>query len=182
MTRSLFARGPRSATVAGVLAAGFGFAVLTLSRRGLSADALAWALVQLGLAGIAAYDLITRRIRNLVTVPGALLAILLRTILEPGKLLEVLVAGVIVFLAFLALALVLQGGSGMGDAKLAGMLGFMLGSAVVPALLIGTVAGGILGAAVLARSRSKRTTIAYGPYLALGAAIAIVAFDPPPLV
>ena len=74
MTRSLFARGPRSATVAGVLAAGFGFAVLTLSRRGLSADALAWALVQLGLAGIAAYDLITRRIRNLVTVPGALLA------------------------------------------------------------------------------------------------------------
>jgi leader peptidase (prepilin peptidase)/N-methyltransferase len=143
---------------------------------------VSWALVQLALAGIAAYDLITRRIRNFVTAPGALLAILLRAIFEPSKLVEVLIAGAIVFLAFLALALVLQGGFGMGDAKLAGMLGFVLGSAVVPALLIGTAAGGILGAAVLARSRSKRKTIAYGPYLALGAAIAIVAFDPPPLV
>ena len=124
----------------------------------------------------------TRRIRNLVTLPGALLAVVLRAAFERGALLEVIVAGAVVLAAFVALALMLPGGFGMGDAKLAGLLGFLLGSSVVPALLIGTLAGGAIGAVLLARSRSRGATIAYGPYLALGAAIAIVAFNPPRLV
>jgi leader peptidase (prepilin peptidase)/N-methyltransferase len=115
-------------------------------------------------------------------VPGTLVAITLRAAFERDALVEILVAGAVVFVAFLVLALVLRSGFGMGDAKLAGMLGFLLGAAVVPALLIGTLAGGVIGAVFLARYRSKGTTIAYGPYLALGAAIAILAFDPPPLV
>jgi leader peptidase (prepilin peptidase)/N-methyltransferase len=172
----------RRAAIAAVLVIGLAFAVATLWRRGLSADGLAWSFVQLALAGVAAYDLATRRIRNLVTVPGSLLAVALRAAFERDALIEVVVAGVIVFLLFLALAFALHGGFGMGDVKLAGMLGFLLGAAVIPALLRGTVAGGLIGAALLARDRSRGTTIAYGPYLALGAAIAVLAFDPPSLV
>jgi leader peptidase (prepilin peptidase) / N-methyltransferase len=172
----------RQWALGGVLVAGLAFAAATLARRGLSVDGFAWAVAQLLLAAVAAYDLATRRIRNLVTVPGSLLAVLLRVVFERGALVEVCIAGVVVFAAFLILSLVLSGGFGMGDVKLAGMLGFLLGSAVVSALLIGTLAGGIIGTAVLARSRSRATTIAYGPYLTLGAAIAILAFHPPSLV
>jgi leader peptidase (prepilin peptidase)/N-methyltransferase len=172
----------RQWALGGVLVAGPAFAAATLARRGFDADGLAWAVAQLLLAAVAAYDLATRRIRNLVTVPGSLLAVVLRVAFERGALVEVCIAGVVVFAAFLTLSLVLGAGFGEGDAKLAGMLGFLLGSAVVPALLVGTLAGGIIGVAVLARSRSRKATIAYGPYLALGAAIAILAFNPPSLV
>jgi leader peptidase (prepilin peptidase)/N-methyltransferase len=172
----------RRAALLSVLVAGTGFAAATLVRRGYDADAWAWAGWQLALGGIAAYDLATRRIRNLVTLPGSIVAIAMRAVFERGALTEVVVAGVAVFFVFLILALLLRGGFGMGDAKLAGMLGFVLGSAVIPALLIGTVAGGVIGAALLARFRSRRTTIAYGPYLALGGAITILAFDLPPLI
>jgi leader peptidase (prepilin peptidase) / N-methyltransferase len=172
----------RQWALAGVLVAGLAFAAATLVRWGLSADGVAWGVVQVLLAAVAAYDLATRRIRNFVTVPGSLVAVLLRVAFEREALVEICVAGLVVFAAFLILALFLGGGFGMGDAKLAGMLGFLLGSAVVPALLIGTVAGGIIGAVVLALSRSRKTTIAYGPYLALGAAISILAFSPPSLI
>ena len=77
MMRRLVARRDHQAAIAGVLAAGLAFAAATLVRRGLTANGCAWAVVQVALAGIAAYDIATRRIRNLVTVPGSLLAILL---------------------------------------------------------------------------------------------------------
>jgi prepilin signal peptidase PulO-like enzyme (type II secretory pathway) len=182
MMRRPVARRDHQAAIAGVLAAGVAFAAATLAHQGLTANGCAWAVVQLTLAAIAAYDIATRRIRNLVTVPGSLLAILLRAVFVREALLEVVLAGVIVFAAFLVLALVLRGGFGIGDAKLAGMLGFLLGAAVVPALLIGTVTGGVVGALVLARSRVRGATIAYGPYLAFGAAIAILVFSPPDLL
>jgi leader peptidase (prepilin peptidase)/N-methyltransferase len=158
-------------------------AVGTLIRFGFSAGAVLWTLVQIVLVGLAAYDLATRRLPNLVTVPVSLLAIGARGAFERSALVEVIVAGVVAFGVFLLLALLLRGGLGMGDVKLAGMLGFLLGRAVAPALLIGVFAGGILAAALLIGSAAnRRSTIAYGPYLALGGAVAILAFNPPPLV
>jgi len=171
----------RQAALAGIAATGLVFVVATLVRRGFSGEGFAWAVVQLLLAAVAAYDVATRRIRNFVTLPGAALAVLLRALFERSALVEVIVAGAVVFASFLALALLLPAGFGMGDAKLAGMLGFLLGSAVVPALLIGTLSGGVVGAMLLARSRSRGQTIAYGPYLALGAAVTILLFKPPDL-
>jgi prepilin signal peptidase PulO-like enzyme (type II secretory pathway) len=60
----------------------------------------------------------------------------------------------------------------------------VLGKVVLLALALGTGAGAIAAVAVLIRrgAAGRRTTIAYGPYLALGAALGIVAFGPPPLV
>ena len=181
MTGRLFRGHGRQAAFTVITAVGVGFAAATVVRRDLSGEAFAWAGVQLGLAAIAAYDVATRRIRNYVTLPGSILAVVLRAVFERNALVEVIVAGIVVFVGFLALALRLPMGFGMGDVKLAGMLGFLLGSAVVAALLIGTVAGGVIAAAVLARSRSREQTIAYGPYLAFGAAVTILAFNPPDL-
>jgi leader peptidase (prepilin peptidase)/N-methyltransferase len=149
---------------------------------GVSANALAWAVVQIVLAGVAADDIANRRVKNVVTVPVSLAAVLLRAAFERSALAEVVVAGFVYFLVFLALSLFMRGGLGMGDVKLAGMLGFVLGWTGVPALLIGTVVGGVVAAVLLSRERGRRATMAYGPYLAFGAAVAILIAHPPPLI
>ena len=165
------------------VAAAIALAAGCFVRYGLGIEAAAWSVAQAVLVGLAAYDLALRRLPNAVTVPTAVLAVLLRLAFERSVLGEVLVAGVAAFAAFLLLALVLRGGVGMGDVKLAGMLGFLLGGAVLAALVIGAVAGGVAAVVVLARPGSdRRTAFAYGPYLALGGAIAILGFNPPPLV
>src|SRR6476469_8889925 len=148
--------------------AGVVLAVATVVRMGFSANSVAWGLMQVVLVGVAAYDLHNRRVKNAVTVPVSALALLLRIAFNRGDFLEVLVPGLVAFLAFLALALILRGGLGMGDVKLAGMLGFLLGEKVLPALFVGTVAGGIAAAFLLTRSTGRRATMAYGPSLALG--------------
>jgi leader peptidase (prepilin peptidase) / N-methyltransferase len=60
---------------------------------------------------------------------------------------------------------------GMGDVKLAGVIGLMTGyPVVVTALVAGIVLGGVAAAVLLiARRVGRKTPIAYAPYLALGA-------------
>jgi leader peptidase (prepilin peptidase)/N-methyltransferase len=154
----------------------------TVIHLGFSADALAWAVVQVVLVGVTVYDFANRRIKNAVTVPVAVVAVLLRVAFERSSLAEVVVAGVVTFVAFFALALVLRGGLGMGDVKLGAMLGFLLGFSVLPALFVGAIAGGVGAAVVLSRSTGKRATMAYGPYLALGGSLAIIFSSPPHLI
>jgi leader peptidase (prepilin peptidase)/N-methyltransferase len=61
---------------------------------------------------------------------------------------------------------------GMGDVKLAGMMGLFLGRAVGPAMLVALVAGSVVGALIIARlgaACGRKTAIPFGPYLAFGA-------------
>jgi leader peptidase (prepilin peptidase)/N-methyltransferase len=155
--------------------------VATVVRDGVSADAVAWAVVQVVLVGVAVYDFVNRRVKNAVTVPVSIVALALRAAFNRGDFVEVLVGGVVAFLAFFALALILRGGLGMGDVKLAGMLGFLLGEKVLAALFLGAIAGGVAGLIILTRSPGRRSTMAYGPYLALGAAAVILFSHPPAL-
>jgi len=135
------------------------------------------------LVALAAYDVESRRLPNRITLPVAAAAVVLRVIFERDALREVVLAGVISFVVFWVLALVMRGGLGMGDVKLAGMLGFLLGNAVVVALALGVLAGGVWSVILLGSGRAGlRSSIAYGQFLALGGAVAILAANPPPLV
>lgn len=157
--------------------------VATLLRHGLTADAVVFALVQVLLVWLAAIDLASHRLPNALTIPSSLGAIALRALFERGTLGDALIAGCGALALFALLSVILRGGIGMGDVKLAGMLGFVLGSAVVPALVIGVFAGALAAVVLLAlRSATLGTRIAYGPYLALGGAIAILTAHPSPLV
>lgn len=121
-------------------------------------------------------DLEHRIIPNRITALGAVLALALGLALdpagEPGRLIAGAAAGGFLLIA----ALAYPGGMGMGDVKLAGMMGLFLGAAVAPALLIAMIAGVVVGAVVIARKGAeagRKTPVPFGPSLALGALVAI---------
>jgi leader peptidase (prepilin peptidase)/N-methyltransferase len=147
-------------------------------------SAALYAVVQVILVAVAVIDLATRRIPNELIGALVVLALVPRAIGDRTVILESVVAGLVVFAVALLLGFVARGGLGMGDVKLAAALGFVLGKVVLPALVLGTAVGAAAGLAVIARQgrAGRRATIAYGPYLALGGASAILLFGPPPLV
>lgn len=173
----------RRRSIVAVAAVGVGLAGLTLARRGLDADGVAWTLVVVLLGWIAAVDLLTRRVPNAITLPAAVAVLALRALFARDVIAETALAGVIAFAVFLALAMLMRGGFGMGDVKLAALIGLLLGRSAAEALFIGVLAGGLASLAIFARTRSRRSTLAYAPYLCAGAAVMIVlATDVPALI
>jgi leader peptidase (prepilin peptidase) / N-methyltransferase len=146
-----------------------------LARHSTSAIALSVVLILL-VVPAALIDLEYRIIPNRITALGAVLALGIGLALdppgEPARLIAAAAAGGFLLLA----ALAYPGGMGMGDVKLAGMMGLFLGAAVAPALLIALLAGVLLGTVVIARKgaqEGRKTAIPFGPFLALGALVAI---------
>jgi leader peptidase (prepilin peptidase)/N-methyltransferase len=126
-------------------------------------------------------DLEHRIIPNRLTMLGAIVAIVLGTALDPAGEPERLIAGIAAGGFLLLAALAYPGGMGMGDVKLAGVMGLFLGLAVAPAILIALLAGVLYGALVIAREGARagrKTAVPFGPFLALGAIVAIYAGQP----
>jgi leader peptidase (prepilin peptidase) / N-methyltransferase len=121
-------------------------------------------------------DLEHRIIPNRITALGAVLALLIGLALDPAGEPARLIAGAGAGGFLLLGALAYPGGMGMGDVKLAGMMGLFLGAAVAPALLVALLAGVALGVVVIARKGAhagRKTAIPFGPFLALGALLAV---------
>jgi len=76
---------------------------------------------------------------------------------------------------FFFIGLVGRGAMGMGDVKLAGLIGLLSGfPAVFSALLLGVVFGGVAALAAILMGKGRKSTIAYAPWLSLGALVTIV--------
>ena len=123
-------------------------------------------------------DLEYRIIPNRITALGAILAVGIGLALDPGGEPERLIAGAGAGGFLLLAALAYPGGMGMGDVKLAGMMGLFLGAAVAPAILIALLSGVVLGVVVIARKgaqEGRKTAVPFGPFLALGALSTIFA-------
>ncbi len=120
-------------------------------------------------------DLRTRRIPNVITYPLFILALVARPdgigIVPVGNLAAAGVA--FAFFVFFTV----RGWMGMGDAKLAALIALASGPALGAMALWGAfVAGGLVGVVLLAARRVRRgDAIAFGPFLALGGAVAAVA-------
>lgn len=85
-----------------------------------------------------------------------------------------LVAGAASAAFFLAVALVFPAGMGMGDVKLAGMLGFFLGPAVIVGLFLGFLLGAVIGIGLIVAGRKgRKSRVPFGPFLAVGAMVAL---------
>jgi leader peptidase (prepilin peptidase)/N-methyltransferase len=127
------------------------------------------------LVPITLIDLDHRIIPNRITGPAAVAALVAVAALDPDFLVEAIVAGIAGGGFFLIAALLYPRGMGMGDVKLAAVLGLYLGRAVAPAILIALVSGVFVGAAIMVRKgavEGRKTAVPFGPFLALGGLIA----------
>ncbi len=126
-------------------------------------------------------DLEHRIIPNRLTGAGALLALGLGGALDPAGEPARLIAGAAAGGFLLLAALAYPGGMGMGDVKLAGVMGLFLGTAVAPAILVALLSGVLAGAAIIARKGARagrKTAVPFGPFLALGGIVAVFAGQP----
>jgi leader peptidase (prepilin peptidase)/N-methyltransferase len=126
---------------------------------------------------VAAIDLEHRIVPNKVLLPAAVYAVAVSPLVRPEDLLELAIAGSAAFAFMLAAALAYPAGMGMGDVKLAGVMGLYLGLAVAPALLIAFAAGSVVGIALMARhgAGARKRGVPFAPFMALGGLVALVA-------
>jgi leader peptidase (prepilin peptidase) / N-methyltransferase len=125
-------------------------------------------------------DLDFRIIPNVLMAIGAVVAIVLVALTESGDLVQHLIAAAAAGGFFLIAALAYPAGMGMGDVKLAGVMGLYLGRAVAPAIFVALVAGTVIGAVIIARygaREGRKKGIPFGPWLALGGVVGLFAGD-----
>jgi prepilin signal peptidase PulO-like enzyme (type II secretory pathway) len=157
------------------LAAALLVAPVALWRLGVGAEGIVGVLFFAVLAVLAVKDIEKQRIPNVIVLPATAAMLLAVGILQPHHLLEAVLAAVAAA-AFLFLPSVLaKGGVGLGDVKLALLLGAALGRGVAVALLLGCLAASLAGVTLLVRngSAARKTAVPFAPFLAFGAVAAI---------
>jgi leader peptidase (prepilin peptidase) / N-methyltransferase len=153
---------------------------LVVLAKGLDKDAVIPLVMVLLLVPVTLIDLDHRIIPNKLMILGAVLAPALVVWLEPDAIVEHLIAGAAAGGFFLLAVLAYPRGMGVGDIKLAGVLGLFLGRAVGPAVFIALVSGTLVGALIMARkgvAEGRKTAVPFGPFLALGGVVALFAGD-----
>ncbi|MEO9223830.1 MAG: A24 family peptidase [Acidimicrobiales bacterium] len=153
-------------------------------RFGASAPLIPYGLVFSGALVLAIVDLRTYRLPDRLTFPmlygsGALVVVLSLVRHDAVRILYA-AGGSLLFFGFLgAMALISPKGMGWGDVKLGRLLGLWLGwlspLLVVYALLIAGLVGVAVGVVALVARRGRSAPYPFGPWLALGAVVAIVA-------
>jgi leader peptidase (prepilin peptidase)/N-methyltransferase len=142
---------------------------------GLTAKAAAAAIACGALVVVTATDLERRIVPNRVVLPAAAAVLALQTASHPSPEWALGAVGASGFL-FLA-ALAYPGGMGMGDVKLALLIGALLGRTTPVGLMLGLLFALVPSAVLLARhgGRARRLAIPLAPFLAAGAVVALFA-------
>ncbi|WP_320672659.1 prepilin peptidase [Patulibacter defluvii] len=154
---------------------------LVAAVAGDTVDVVLGIVLVTALVPITLIDLDHQRIPNVITYPAAVVALVAGTALDPGGELARVAAGAGAALFLLVPAIIRPDGMGIGDVKLAGVLGLCLGPAVAVAILAALVVGSLTGALLAARhgvQSARKMRIPFGPYLAVGGVIGIVAGQP----
>jgi len=140
--------------------------------RGAVAASLAALLVVL-----TAIDLERRLLPNAIVLPAIAVALPAQLLLAPDRWLEWTLAAIGAALVLLLPLLLGRAGIGMGDVKLAFLLGLVLGEGVMLAILVASLAVLPVALALLARhgGAAMRMGVPFGPFLALGAVVALLA-------
>jgi leader peptidase (prepilin peptidase) / N-methyltransferase len=144
-------------------------------RFGVGADAAVAAFLCLVLVAVSATDIEHRIIPNRIVVPAGAIVLAAQTALHPSPRWAIAAVGASGFL--FAAALAYPRGMGMGDVKLAFLMGAALGRTVPVAMMVGMVSAMLPGLWLLARhgSAARKMRIPFGPFLALGAVVALFA-------
>ncbi|MHB1002872.1 MAG: prepilin peptidase [Thermoleophilia bacterium] len=113
-------------------------------------------------------------IPNVIVLPAAGIALAGMLALFPERGLELVLAGLLSAAFFFVIVMVMPRGMGMGDVKMMLLLGFVLGRAVLVALFLAFLTGAVVGVTLMmAGIRGRKSQIPFGPFLAIGAIIAL---------
>jgi leader peptidase (prepilin peptidase)/N-methyltransferase len=156
------------------LAAGVLFAAC-FWKFGLTGTAAVAAFFCLTLVAVSATDLEHRIIPNRIVVPAGLIVLAANTALHPRPAWAIAAFGASGFL--LAAGLAYPAGMGMGDVKLAFLMGAALGRTVPVALFVGMIAALVPSIVLFARhgKAARKMGVPFGPFLALGSVVALFA-------
>ena len=145
---------------------------------GLTFEAAIAAFFCCVLVAISAVDIEHRIVPDKIVLPSTLIVLVAQTIREPSIewILAAFGASLFLFLAVLAY----PAGMGMGDVKLALLMGAALGKLVTVALMLGMLAALVPGIYLLARhgQAARKMAIPFAPFLALGSIVALFAGQP----
>jgi leader peptidase (prepilin peptidase)/N-methyltransferase len=133
------------------------------------------------LVPVTVIDIDFRIIPNKLMIAGTVAAPAILALTRPGDIPEHLVAAAAAGGFLLVAAIAYPAGMGMGDVKLAFVMGLFLGREVGVAMLAGLLAGSIVGVAIMARkgaAEGRKTAIPFGPFLAFGGMVGLLAGDP----
>lgn len=159
------------------LAVGLLFAATVLVYWGDAAEAAIGLVFVTVLAVVTLTDLERRIIPNKVLIAGAVICLVIAVPTDPGGLAERAIAALAAGGLFFLVALAYPAGMGLGDVKLAATMGLFLGRAVAPAILAALLIGSLAGLALIVRhgAGARKMAIPFGPFLALGGVIGLLA-------
>jgi leader peptidase (prepilin peptidase) / N-methyltransferase len=131
------------------------------------------------LVAVTLTDLERRLIPNKILAVAAVLGLVIAAATDPAGLPERAAAAAAAGGLLLAAALAYPRGMGLGDVKLAAVMGLFLGRNVAPAIIVALVAGSLVGLAMIARhgTAARKQAIPFGPFLALGGVVGLLAGD-----
>jgi len=159
------------------LAVGIAFAATALVLYDDPAE-LALGLVFVSvLAAITLTDLERRVIPNAILLVGSVIGLGIVAATDPSSLPERAAAAAGGGAFLLLFALIYPRGMGMGDVKLAAVMGLFLGVSVVPALFVGITLGALAGLGLILRygSAARKHAVPFGPFLAIGGVVGLLA-------
>lgn len=146
-----------------------------------------WYLAAISVA-LCLIDLDVHRLPDAIVLPSYPVAVVLLALAswnpsgssDFAPLLRSLGAGAVLLAFYLILVVAYPAGMGLGDVKLAGVLGLYLGWVGWPAVLLGAFAafllGGVYGMVLILLGRAKRkSSVPFGPWMLLGCAVGLVA-------
>jgi leader peptidase (prepilin peptidase)/N-methyltransferase len=152
------------------LTTGLLYAAVVLAKDDAVEIALGLLLVT-ALVPIVLIDLEHRLIPNKITLPAAIAGVVAILVFDTDFIVEALIAAAAAGGFFFLAAVLYPRGMGMGDVKLAGLLGLYLGRAVGPALFAALILGVVVGGIIIARvgaAAGRKTAVPFGPFLAIG--------------
>jgi leader peptidase (prepilin peptidase) / N-methyltransferase len=150
-------------------------AALCFLRFGFGGEALVSALFAGVLVVLTAIDIERRIVPNKIVLPATGVILVSQLLLNPDRWLEFVLATLGAGLFLFVPRLLYPAGMGLGDVKLAMLLGAGLGASVVLAFVVGLVAGFVAAVFLLVTrgSAARKMAIPFVPFLALGGLVAL---------
>jgi leader peptidase (prepilin peptidase)/N-methyltransferase len=166
---------PRPHRIA-VVAIGLVLGVACFVRFGLTGRAVVGALFCAVLVLLTATDLDRRLIPNVVVLPATAVLLAAQIALYPDQTLEWVLSSLFAALFLFLPLLVVPTGMGMGDVKLAALLGVVLGKSVAAAVLLAIVSAAVYSVVLLVKEGmgARKKTFAYGPFLAIAGIVVLL--------